>query len=116
MILGDSGDYELLTQGVQAIIKDPNDTYSLSLEIGVREGAGSLTIMEAFNNYHKNLPYTHLGVDPYGNLNYQHYDQSGCLSMRLHRSDVCSAYQRLSRMAKLSYFKTYRQRVYETIC
>ena len=46
MILGDSGDYELLTQGVQAIIKDPNDTYSLSLEIGVREGAGSLTIMK----------------------------------------------------------------------
>jgi hypothetical protein len=45
MILGDSGDYELLTQGVQAIIKDPNDTYSLSLEIGVREGAGSLTIL-----------------------------------------------------------------------
>ena len=77
MILGDSGDYELLTQGVQAIIKDPNDTYSLSLEIGVREGAGSLTIMEAFNTHHKNLPYTHIGVDPYGNLNYQHYDQSG---------------------------------------
>jgi hypothetical protein len=77
MILGDSGDYELLTEGVQAIIKDPNDTYSLSLEIGVREGAGSLTIMEAFNAHHKNLPYTHLGVDPYGNLNYQHYDQSG---------------------------------------
>lgn len=74
MITGDSGDYELLLEGVSLIGKDPADTYSLSLEIGVREGAGSLTILEAFNTYHKNLPHSHIGVDPYGNLSYQHYD------------------------------------------
>lgn len=76
MITGDSGDYELLTEGISLIKKDPSDTYSLSLEIGVREGAGSLTILEAFNTYHKNLYHSHIGVDPYGNLSYQHFDNN----------------------------------------
>jgi hypothetical protein len=41
-------------------------------EIGVREGLGSKIIMDnVVNNYF------HVGVDPYGNLKYQHYDDTG---------------------------------------
>jgi hypothetical protein len=41
-------------------------------EIGVREGLGSKIIMDnVVNNY------IHVGVDPYGNLKYQHYDNTG---------------------------------------
>jgi hypothetical protein len=53
MIRGDSSDYELLEKW-----------------IGVREGLGSKIIMDnVINNY------IHVGVDPYGNLKYQHYDK-----------------------------------------
>ena len=76
-ILGDSGDYDLLTYAVNQIKKQEGDTYNFSLEVGVREGAGSATIMEAFLNTFKDKPYHHVGVDPYGNLSYQHYDKSG---------------------------------------
>jgi hypothetical protein len=43
-----------------------------SCEIGVREGLGSKIIMDNIVNN-----YIHVGVDPYGNLNYQHYDNTG---------------------------------------
>ena len=68
MIRGDSKDYELLEKWT----KDFDCQGYKTCEIGVREGLGSKIIMDnVINNY------IHVGVDPYGNLNYQHYDNSG---------------------------------------
>ena len=66
MIRGDSGEYDLLTKWANF---DCEGYYSC--EIGVREGLGSKIIMDNIKNN-----FIHIGVDPYGNLNYQHYDTS----------------------------------------
>ena len=67
MIRGDSTDYELLTKWS----KEFDCQGFKSCEIGVREGLGSKIIIDnVINNY------IHVGVDPYGNLKYQHYDES----------------------------------------
>jgi hypothetical protein len=66
MIRGDSGEYDLLTKWANF---DCEGNYSC--EIGVREGFGSKIIMDNIKNN-----FIHIGVDPYGNLNYQHYDTS----------------------------------------
>ena len=69
-IKGDSTEYELLNKWA-----DPehfkNIPFLQTCEIGVREGLGSKIIMDRLN------PHIHFAVDPYGNLNYQHYDESG---------------------------------------
>ena len=68
MIRGDSKDYELLEKWT----KDLDCQGHKTCEIGVREGLGSKIIMDnVINNY------IHVGVDPYGNLEYQHYDDTG---------------------------------------
>ena len=40
------------------------------MEIGVRLGLGSKTIIDAYRHYHPNTSVVHLGVDPYGNIDY----------------------------------------------
>ena len=71
MIKGDSSEYELLIEAVQsscAVTQDP----VLLCEIGVREGLGSKLMLDAAL---KHYPKAHLvGIDPYGNLDYAHYD------------------------------------------
>jgi hypothetical protein len=68
MIRGDSSDYELLEKWTKGF----NCRGFKTCEIGVREGLGSKIIMDnVVNNY------IHVGVDPYGNLEYQHYDNTG---------------------------------------
>ena len=57
--------YELLAKWA-AECKNKN----LSCEIGVREGLGSKIILDNMK------PNKHIGIDPYGNLNYQHYDHT----------------------------------------
>ena len=66
MIKGDSIEYDLLAKWADF---DCNGYYSC--EIGVRDGMGSKTIMDNIKNN-----YMHIGVDPYANLRYQHYDNS----------------------------------------
>lgn len=70
MIRGDSAEYELLEKWSKGF--DCNGYYSC--EIGVREGLGSKIIMDnVVNNY------LHIGIDPYGDLVYQHLDnQKDC--------------------------------------
>jgi len=68
MIRGDSTDYDLLDKWSKGF--DCNGYYSC--EIGVREGLGSKIIMDNVTNN-----YMHIGVDPYANLKYQHYDNTG---------------------------------------
>jgi len=67
MIRGDSSEYELLEKWTKDFDCDGHYT----CEIGVREGLGSKIIMD---NVHNN--YLHIGIDPYANLKYQHYDTS----------------------------------------
>jgi len=77
MIKGDSSDYELLKKWCEtAPVYSPKDRF-YSVEIGVREGLGSKIIMDSFRERLQGIPYMHFGIDPYGNLNYQHYDSSG---------------------------------------
>lgn len=65
MIRGDSKDYDLLAKWAKECKNN-----KLSCEIGVREGLGSKVILDNLK------PNKHLGIDPYGNLDYQHYDDS----------------------------------------
>ena len=65
MIEGDSKEYELLTKWA----KNFDCQGYKSCEIGVRQGLGSMVIMNSVKNN-----YMHVGVDPYANLEYQHYD------------------------------------------
>jgi|TARA_R100000479_G_C6327946_1_gene180334 hypothetical protein len=65
MIQGDSDDYDLLKKWSKDF--DCNGYYSV--EIGVREGQGSKIIMDNVKNN-----YLHIGVDPYGDLDYKHFD------------------------------------------
>ena len=70
MLKGDSKDYNLLAKWVDQL--SPRDFY-LSVEIGVREGYGSHVIMENL----KNKNHLHIGIDPYGDIIYDHVDTQG---------------------------------------
>jgi hypothetical protein len=72
MIRGDSKDYNLLDNWVRGLKITSN---VLTCEIGVREGLGSKIIMDAIKAQGPGN-YMHIGIDPYGNLEYQHYDNS----------------------------------------
>ena len=67
MIQGDSTEYEILEQACKTLGDD-----LFTAEIGVRQGAGSKVILDSL----KDKKHWHIGIDPYGNLNYQHYDNS----------------------------------------
>ena len=67
MIKGDSKDYNLLAKWADQL--SPKDFY-LTVEIGVREGYGSHVIMENL----KNKNHFHIGIDPYGDMTYEHLD------------------------------------------
>ena len=66
MIEGDSKEYEILKEACQSL----NGDDLFTAEIGVRRGLGSKLIL--MNLEHKK--HWHIGIDPYGNLDYQHYD------------------------------------------
>jgi len=66
MIEGDSIEYELLEKLCSLIMSDSPFT----CEIGVRLGKGSKTILESL----KHKDHYHIGIDPYGDLDYQHFD------------------------------------------
>tara|TARA_R100001086_G_scaffold230987_1_gene151495 strand:- start:544 stop:1128 length:585 start_codon:yes stop_codon:yes gene_type:complete len=66
MIKGDSTEYEILKEACESLKGDDFFT----AEIGVRKGKGSKVILDTLI-FKKHW---HIGIDPYGNLNYQHYD------------------------------------------
>ena len=69
MIQGDSTEYEILEEACKSL--DNDDLFTA--EIGVRQGKGTEIILNelVFKKH------WHIGIDPYGNLNYEHYDNSG---------------------------------------
>ena len=69
MIKGDSTEYEILKEACESL----EDNNLFTIEIGVRQGAGTKIILDTL----KDKNHWYLGVDPYGNLNYEHYDDSG---------------------------------------
>lgn len=69
MIQGDSVEYEIIKEACQSLTNNK----LLTCEIGVRQGQGSKIILDELSS--KN--HWHIGIDPYGNLNYEHYDNSG---------------------------------------
>ena len=98
MIRGDSKDYELLEKWT----KDFDCQGYKTCEIGVREGLGSKIIMDNVRNN-----YIHVGVDPYGNLKYQHYDNTG---------EYTCDYTDDMRDTMLNDFKSYRNQGRFTLC
>ena len=74
MIAGDSKEYEILIEACKSLTSDN----LLTAEIGVRQGLGSKLILE--NLKHKK--HWHIGIDPYGNISYPHFDNK--------RSIVCN--------------------------
>jgi hypothetical protein len=75
MIKGDSTDYSLLAKWADQL--SPRNFY-LTVEIGVREGYGSHVIMENL----KNKNHFHIGIDPYGDITYEHLDPQPGISHR----------------------------------
>ena len=67
MIGGDSIEYELLEKCCK-LIKNENP---FTCEIGVRLGMGSEVILQSL----KNKNHWHIGIDPYGDIDYEHFDK-----------------------------------------
>lgn len=76
MIRGDSTEYELLKKWCETLPFFEKPKSVTTCEIGVREGLGSKVIMLGLRARIGKIPYQHIGIDPYGNLKYQHYDNS----------------------------------------
>lgn len=98
MIAGDSAEYDLLEKWSKDF--DCNGYYSC--EIGVREGLGSKIIMDnVINNY------LHIGIDPYGDLVYQHIDNQEKCQWEGFEKGVAPTYSDKLRDQLLEDFKWY---------
>jgi len=75
-IRGDSTEYDLLKKWCETLPFYEEPKSVTTCEIGVREGLGSQVIMTGLKARIGNKPYEHIGIDPYNNLKYQHYDDS----------------------------------------
>ena len=73
-IRGDSKEYELLSKWCSTLPFFEKPKSVTTCEIGVREGLGSKLIMMGIQSRIGKIPYEHIGIDPYNNLKYQHYD------------------------------------------
>ena len=74
MIRGDSTEYDLLKKWCETLpfFEEPKSV--TTCEIGVREGLGSQVIMMGIKARIGNKPYEHIAVDPFGSLEYEHFD------------------------------------------
>ena len=107
MIRGDSKDYELLEKWT----KDFDCQGYKTCEIGVREGLGSKIIMDnVVNNY------IHVGVDPYGDLVYQHCDDQPDRTWHGFEKGVAPTYPDSMRDTMLKDFLPYRNEGKFVLC
>ena len=107
MIRGDSTDYDLLDKWS----KDFDCQGYKTCEIGVREGLGSKIIMDNVRNN-----YIHVGVDPYGDLVYQHCDDQADRQWIGYEPGVAPTYPDSMRDQMLYDFKPYRNEGRFTLC
>ena len=107
MIRGDSTDYDLLEKWSKNFDCQGYKT----CEIGVREGLGSKIIMDnVLNNY------IHVGVDPYGDLVYQHCDDQADRQWIGLKKGVAPTYPDSMRDTLLKDMMPYRQQGKFTLC
>ena len=67
---GDSGDYHLLTKGIELSAHVPG----LTCEIGLRRGGGTKHIIDAISQYCPGK--MHIAIDPYGHIEYENKEAS----------------------------------------
>lgn len=67
---GDSLEYGIFEECIK-LLKNPIGT---TMEIGVRDGFGSKVIIDAWRAQKPNTPLVHIGLDPYGNIDYNGAD------------------------------------------
>ena len=107
MISGDSYEYELLERWTKGF---DCQGYK-SCEIGVNKGHGSKVIMDnIINNY------IHVGVDPYDDLVYQHFDIQKFMQWDGHEIGVAPTYSNAVRDQMLYDLKPYRNQGKFTLC
>jgi hypothetical protein len=107
MIRGDSTDYDLLEKWTKGFDCQGYKT----CEIGVREGLGSKIIMDnVVNNY------IHVGVDPYGDLVYQHCDDQPDRTWHGFEKGVAPTYPDSMRDTMLKDFLPYRNEGNFVLC
>ena len=107
MISGDSYEYELLERWTKGF---DCQGYK-SCEIGVNKGYGSKVIMDnLINNY------IHVGVDPYDDLVYQHFDIQKYMQWEGHEIGVAPTYSNAVRDQMLYDLKPYRNQGKFTLC
>ena len=75
-IRGDSTEYELLKRWCETLPFFEKPKSVTTCEIGVREGLGSKLIMMGIQSRIGKIPYEHIGIDPYNDIEYQHYDNN----------------------------------------
>ena len=107
MIRGDSTDYDLLEKWTKGFDCQGYKT----CEIGVREGLGSKIIMDNVRNN-----YIHVGVDPYGDLVYQHCDDQPNRQWIGYEPGVAPTYPDSMRDQMLYDFKPYRNEGKFVLC
>ena len=81
MIEGDSIEYDLIEKICSLIMSDKPFT----CEVGVRLGKGSQTILESL----KHKDHWHIGIDPYGDIEYDHFDKDSQIE---HTSGISPTY------------------------
>ena len=107
MIRGDSVEYDLLEKWANGFDCQGYKT----CEIGVREGLGSKIIMDNVRNN-----YIHVGVDPYGDLEYKHCDNQENFQWEGHEPGVGPTYPDSMRDTLLKDMMPYRQQGKFTLC
>ena len=75
-IRGDSTEYELLKIWCETLPFYEEPKSVKTCEIGVREGLGSQLIIMTIKGRIGKIPYEHIGIDPYNDAAYQHYDNT----------------------------------------
>jgi len=95
MIEGDSEEYNLFEKWT----KDFDCQGHYSCEIGVRQGFSSKIIMDSVKNN-----FLHIGVDPYGDREYEHFDKNSGIK---HKDGISPTYPDSMRDVMLQDFKWY---------
>jgi hypothetical protein len=74
MIRGDSSEYELLKKWCETLSFPEKFNSVTTCEVGIREGLGSQIIMMSIIPKIEKKEYQHYAIDPYGDLEYDHFD------------------------------------------
>lgn len=111
MIEGDSLEYHLITEQIQKLKLE--DTV-LTCEIGLRKGLGSKTIMDAVIAKGV-INYRHIAIDPYGNLNYKHYDNRPAYTADYTDNMKVQTVSELSKYKEFAFFEFTDEYFFETM-